>query len=258
MNNGINRFLLTGLVMMISVRSGAQMEGILLERNPPQAQSRRELDACLKVLDCAFCSGLPTLVEDFEKEFPQSELLPLIYRTLMEYDLTKGKDAAAIRVGESVLAKAPNDVHVLAVLSRILPNSVRDPEESRADLAKAEGFARRLLKEAPQIQVATSVSLEARDQIIAQLISSAHEALGVVAFKRGKLAESIAELRLSIEQNPKPNGALFYRLGLALSSANPESHEAELAFLRARELGPEIVRKKADELLSRFRSAQRK
>ena len=75
---------------------------------------------------------------------------------------------------------------------------------------------------------------------------------------RGRLAESIAQLRLCIEQNPKHDGAQYYRLGSALYAANPESHEAEQAFLRARELGPEIVRKKAGEMLSQFRSAQRK
>ena len=148
--------------------------------------------------------------------------------------------------------------YVLSVLSRILPNSVRDNEKSRANLERAEDYARRLLKDAPQIRVASSVSLQARDQMIAQLNSSAHEALGIVAYKHGKLVESIAELRLCIEENPVPTGAQFYRLGLALLSANPESHEAEQALRRARELGPEAVRNKVDELLAKFRSVQRK
>lgn len=258
MNDWTTRFLLAALAMMVAVSSQAQFDEIILDRNPPQAQSRKELDACLKIFECSRCTNMEALVENFEKEFPASEFLPQIYRTVMEYHLSEGAEDAAIQAGERVLAKVPDDVYVLSVLSRILPNSVRDNEKSRANLERAEDYARRLLKDAPQIQVASSVSLQARDQMIAQLNSSAHEALGIVAYKHGKLVESIAELRLCIEENPVPTGAQFYRLGLALLSANPESHEAEQALRRARELGPEAVRNKVDELLAKFRSVQRK
>jgi len=81
--------------------------------------------------------------------------------------------------------------------------------------------------------------------------AGAHEALGMIEFKRGRYSESVAEFEKSTRQNPLAGGALFYRLGMAyLFSGSP--NQARTALRRASELGPEAVRTKAEEQLAKI------
>ena len=60
-----------------------------------------------------------------------------------------------------------------------------------------------------------SVSPQRWQELRLEMEASAHEALGHVATKRGKLQEAILEFERAVQQNPVPQGSQFYRLGVA-------------------------------------------
>lgn len=79
----------------------------------------------------------------------------------------------------------------------------------------------------------------------------AHEVLGIVAFERGHYAESVAEFETCTRQNPAANGAQYYRLGIAYLFKG-DYDQAKVALQRASQLGPEIVRAKAERQLAKL------
>jgi len=118
-------------------------------------------------------------------------------------------------------------------------------------LDKAEGYARQALEEIDGLKATRGVPLDKWRKLTARMRSSAQEALGFIAFKRGRYAESVAELEKSIRFNPEASGAVFFRLGVAyLYDGKPL--KAQVALERSSQLGPELIRTKAQEQLAKL------
>ncbi|MCI0724172.1 MAG: hypothetical protein L0338_35210 [Acidobacteria bacterium] len=144
-------------------------------------------------------------------------------------------------------------IDALLTLANTIPKGVTDlSAESTALLDKAEGYARQALEEIDELKATRGVTLDRWRRLTGRMRSSAQEALGFIAFKRGRCAESVAELEKSIRLNPEAGGPVFFRLGVAyLYHGKPL--EAQVALERSSKLGPELIRTKAEEQLSRLR-----
>jgi Flp pilus assembly protein TadD len=82
--------------------------------------------------------------------------------------------------------------------------------------------------------------------------AAAHEALGHIASKRGRLLEATASFEKAVEENPSPTGSQVYRLGVAYMLAGKEE-AAHKTLRRAAEMGPEEIRRMARAALDRMR-----
>ncbi len=228
----------------------AQFEMIVFEKRPPQARSREELDAVLDIVQARDQKTIVSLCAEFRKKFPASELAGQVYRMEMHAYRRLDDYKRMIEAGEKALGVSGHDVDALLSLANAIPNGVRDlATESVALLDKAEGYARKALEEIDRLKATRGVSPDRWRSLTGRMRSSAHEALGFIAFKRGRYAESVAEFEKSIGLDPGAGGAVFFRLGVAyLYDGKPL--EAQVALERSSELGPEFIRTKAKEQLA--------
>jgi hypothetical protein len=240
------------LLMLEPPCSQAQFDMLVFERRPPQARSREELNAVLDIVQAEDRNQIVFLCAEFRKQFPGSEFLGQVYRMEMHAYGRLDDYQKTVEAGEKALEMNSHDVDALLTLANVIPNGVNDPTvESAALLDKAEGYGRRALEEISGLKATRGVPLDTWRKLTGRMKSSAHEALGFIAFKRGRYAESVAELEKSVSLNPEPGGSVFFRLGVAyLYEGKPL--EAQVALERSSQLGPELIRAKAEEQLARL------
>ena len=61
-----------------------------------------------------------TMLQDFEKQFPQSKALPDVYMMVVDYYTAKGDNAKVAEYGEKAIKVDPNNVAALLAVSRSL------------------------------------------------------------------------------------------------------------------------------------------
>ncbi len=230
---------------------------VVFEKRPPQAKSREELNAVLNIVQTKDSQKIFSLCADFRKQFPTSEFLGHVYRAEMHAYASLNDSQKVVATGEKALEVNSHDVDPLLTLANAIPNGVRDPTpESTALLDKAESYARRALDEIDGLHATRGVTLDQWRKLTGRMRSSALEALGVVAFKRGNYSASVEELEKAIRLNPEAGGSLFFRLGVAYLSAG-KLLEAQVALERSSTLGPEYIRAKAQEQLAKLGNQNR-
>jgi tetratricopeptide (TPR) repeat protein len=243
---------LTVLLVLTPVELNAQFDLIVFEKRPPQAKSREELTAVLDIVQATDEKTIVSLCKEFQKKFPASELAGQVHRMEMHAYGRLNEYGKMIEAGEKSLERSAHDVDALLSLANAIPNGVSDlTPASVALLDKAEGYARKALEEIDRIKATRGVSIERWRQLTSRMRSSAQEALGFVAFKRGNYTESVAALEKSIGLNPEAGGVVFFRLGIAYLY-DGKWLEAQVALERSAQLGPELIRQKAQEQLARF------
>jgi tetratricopeptide (TPR) repeat protein len=131
----------------------------------------------------------------------------------------------------------------------MLPHHASISATAEAVLSKAESYARRALEGIASLRAERSISLENWQRQTGQMKATAHSALGLIALNRGQHSTSIAEFETCISQNPSADGAQYYMLGLAYRLNGNAAHAAT-AFRRASELGPDLVRARAQKELA--------
>ncbi len=227
----------------------SQFDMMIFQSRAPQAQSRREINAFLDMLEVAQPDKTIELVTRFVEQFPKSEFLGQVHRMEMQAYKELNDAKRAIAAGEKSVELNPHDVDALLTLAVVLPYGITDSAGSRTLLDKAEVYARRALDEVSTLKAARSVPLEEWVRITDRMKAMAHEALGTVAFERGEYAESVKEFELSTGLNPVEEGPQYYRLGLAYLF-NGRLPQAQDALQRASRLGPEIVKAQAEAQLA--------
>ncbi len=217
-----------------------------------KAQSRQELDAFLDIVQFSQTEKIVSLTTQFGERFPKSEFLSQVYRMQMKAYKGLNDYKNTVAAGEKALELNPHDADTLLTLVNVLPYGIHGSDDSSAILGKAESYARRALDEISSLKSARTVPLAEWLKVTAQMKASAHEALGIIAFRRGHYSKSVAEFEICTSQNPFADGAQFYRLGMAyLFNGNPG--QARAALKRASELGPDIVSLRAEEQLGKIK-----
>ncbi|PYV91481.1 MAG: hypothetical protein DMG05_07225 [Acidobacteria bacterium] len=229
----------------------AQFELLVGPRQAPQAHSAQELDDYLEILDAPSDRERVRLVEAFAQHHPHSELLGiayqyqmLAYRGLNDYD-------GVVQSGERALKLHPDNLNTLLILANTLPNRVATGTVDDPRLAQAEQYVRLVFEGIERMKLPRSVSPQRWQELRLEMEASAHEALGHVATKRGKLQEAILEFERAVQQNPVPQGSQFYRLGVAYMLAQ-KNDSAREALSRAAELGPDGIRKMANMAMQKL------
>jgi tetratricopeptide (TPR) repeat protein len=200
--------------------------------------------------------------EEFLQKYPQSRYRPLFYSTLTQLYINQNEVEKAIAEGDKELELNPNDVQVLASLSRAIPRIVNSKTvEPGKLLAKSEEYGKRAVEVTPTI--AKPEGLSDQDFVNAknQTLSDAHSGLGVTYFRLGKYDLAAAELQQSVRLDPNPQADPVNYYVLAIANENT-SHfdDAVAAFNKCAALpsplqapcknGAEEAKKKATTQLS--------
>jgi tetratricopeptide (TPR) repeat protein len=244
------RLLVLTLLTLLPSPLPAQFDMVIFEKRSPQARSREELNTVLDIVQTSDPKNIVTLCSEFRKQFPNSEFSGHVYRMEMHAFEALNDYQKLVEAGRKALEVNSHDVDALLTLANTIPNGISDlSAESTALLEKAQAYARQALDEISELKATRGVSLDKWRKLTGRMRSSAREALGFIAFKRGRYAESVAELEKSIRFNPEAGGAVFFRLGVAyLYDGKPL--EAQVVLERSCQLGPELIRTKAKQQLA--------
>jgi tetratricopeptide (TPR) repeat protein len=196
--------------------------GALTLDNP--APSSAEEDAAFKAFHEAALNDANKKIElgeAFLQKYPQSRYRSSLYKELSFEYVQIGQVQKMQEYGEKELELTPNDVSTLALLGQTLPRSLRGntPEPDKV-LAKAEHYSKQAIEITPTLPKPAELTDEQFDKAKNQTLAMAHGGLGLVFVRRGKYAEAISELELSLKIDPAPDPVNYYLLGLANKNAS--------------------------------------
>ena len=240
---------LVAVLACVCVMASAQFGPHLDLEAAPQARTQQEFDAYLEVLSAKDDRQRVVQAEDFFSAYPESALQGLAAVYQMEAFKALDDFKGVLSSGERVLRLLPENLRALLTLASAIPNAAGDGTEDRALLDRAEAYAERALAVMGEKEIPRSIRLEDWKRFRAGMASEAHEALGHVAAKRGRIERAVSEFELAVRLNPSPEGRQFYRLGAAYVAVG-RTADARRALNRAAVLGPDLIRQRATRELS--------
>src|SRR5258708_39650689 len=119
-------------------------------------------------------------------------------------------------VGDKEIELNPNDAQTLAIVGSTLPRAMgASTPEPQKRLDKAEQYSKKALEVLPTLVTPAELSdpdfLKAKDQTSAL----AYTGLGLVAFRRQKLAQAIPNFQHAVKLDPLPDPLNLYLLGIS-------------------------------------------
>jgi len=221
----------------------------------PQARTQEEFDLYLEILTAKTPGEQLARAERFKQRYPESELMGSVwlYEMLAHRELENFE--GVLEAGRRALRLLPDNLKALLTLASVIPNGVIGRSDAEALLDEAEAHARRALEIIPQKRIPRQIELAEWRRLQKQLQAQAHETLGHIAAKRGRLQEAVREFERATALNPSPDGKQFYRLGVAYAWTG-RNKEAAQALRRAAELGPPLIERLARAELGRLEAGK--
>jgi tetratricopeptide (TPR) repeat protein len=191
-------------------------------KRPPQAKTQPEFDAYKVATALTDPAAQEKAVGEFATKFPDSELRPLLYKSVMhEYQQANNADKM-LEMAQKVLAFDADDPEALVSVAQVLAERTRETDLDKDQrLGEAKKDAQRAL-----VTVDTDVPSSGYppEQLAAFknfLRSEAYEILGTIDYNAKSWADAEGNLRKSIDAFPQqldPVGVL--RLSLTLDQEN--------------------------------------
>jgi len=172
------------------------------------------------------------LGQDFVQKYPGSRYAESVYGGLAQAYYAKNDWTNLYLVADKTLAINPDDVDVLVLVGWVIPHVIDSttPDPDR-QLAKAEDFEKRALKEIPALSKPATMTDDQFTAMKAEKTAEAHSGLGLVYFRRQDYDNAVKELQQATQNNPNPDATDFYALGASLQNSG---HYAEAADAYAR------------------------
>jgi len=160
------------------------------------------------------------LGEKFLKKYPKSNYRAIVYSGLTSAYLMTNQVEKMQQSGEMALALNPKDVLVLAMLGQTIPRVITaSTPEPQKELERAEKYAKQAIEQIPQLAKPANTSDQEFAQAKNQTLAIAHSGLGLVDFRRGDFAGTIAELDQAVQLDLRGDVTNYYVLGVASYNA---------------------------------------
>ena len=209
----------------------------------PQAETRDELDDVGLVYDAPNPQATLERAHAFGENHPGSQFQEVVELTKMDAYRELGRTVEAQSAAKLVLRMNPENPFALVSLAEIVLNEDTTSERNRRLAREQARLGVSILNGLAMPEGARSREwLDAKKELLAR----AHGILGYLLLKEARFEEAAAELQIAA--NLEPLGTYFYRTGLAHQLSGRGEKAAE-AYERARELGPDEVRRSADARL---------
>lgn len=191
-------------------------------KRPPQAKTQPEFDAYKAAAALTDPAAQEKAANDFATKFPDSELRPLLYKSVMHaYQGANNADKMR-EMAEKILTYDPDDPEALLGVSQVLAERTRDTDLDRDQkLAEAVKDAQRAL-----VTIDTDVPTSGYppEQLAAFkgfVRSEAYAILGTIDFNKKAWTEAEGNLRKSIEAFPQQVDPIaVFRLSVSLDMQN--------------------------------------
>jgi tetratricopeptide (TPR) repeat protein len=168
------------------------------------------------------------LGEAFVQKYPSGRYTSEVYGRLVTAYLSKQELDKMYAAGDKALALNPDNVNALVVVGWVIPHYY-DPNDMDADrkLDKAEGYLKHAIALFATMQKPPQMTDEQFAKAKANGLSQAHSGLGLVYFRQGDSANSIAELQQAESLTDKPDPTDSYVMGMDYNSEKKYTEAAE-------------------------------
>ncbi|HYN15867.1 MAG TPA: hypothetical protein VES66_08780 [Terriglobales bacterium] len=189
-------------------------------RRPPSAKTKPEYDAYLAAANTPDAAKAEGLAREFEVQFPNSELLPILYQQMMAKYQKADNGDKALDMGRKVLQYDPDNLGALVMNATVLAERTRQSDIDRDQrLNEATTDAQRALENirTGNYLLSPNATPEQVQQFKDQVTGMAYSSLGTAELVRNNNAAAEQNLRKATESpEGKGDAILWYRLALAL------------------------------------------
>jgi tetratricopeptide (TPR) repeat protein len=197
----------------------------------PKAKSQKELNAFNEVVQAPTPDGKIAAADNFVTSYPDSQLRGLVLTAAAQAAQQKGDSAKAITYGETALEADPKSYQAMLVVSGEIAKGTRENDLDKEEkLAKSEKMSHDSIA---AIDAAAKPNPAITDDqwnaYKKDMISQAHENLGLAALARKKYDVAITEFKASVDVAATPDPATMVRLATAYDqSGKPDDGIAVL------------------------------
>jgi len=176
--------------------------------------------------------------EQFIQKYPSSKYAEGIYAKLVQAYFSTQDFPKMFTAGDKALALNPDDVSVLVRLGWVTPHN-SDPNDLDAEhkLQKAEQELKHGLQLLGAMQKPAGMADDAFAKAKEDATEQAHGGLGLVYFRQGKAADSVAEFQISTK-TAAPDPTDLYVMGVELQQMKKYSDAVDAFGKCAAEQGP--------------------
>jgi tetratricopeptide (TPR) repeat protein len=191
-------------------------------KRPPQAKTQPEFDAYKAAAALTDPAAQEKAANDFATKFPDSELRPLLYKSVMHAYQQSNNADKMMEMAQKVLTFDADDPEALVGVAQVLAERTRDTDLDKDQrLAEAKKDAQRALVTVDTDVPSSGYPAEQLAAFKNFLRSEAYEILGTIDYNAKSWADAEGNLRKSIDAFPQqldPVGVL--RLSLTLDQEN--------------------------------------
>jgi len=224
-------------------------------KRPPQAKTQPEFDAYKAAVALTDPAAQEKAADDFATKFPDSELRPLLYKSVMHgYQQSNNADKM-MASARKVLSYDADDPDALLAVAQVLAERTRDTDLDKDDrLAEARKNAERALVTVETDTISAGQPPERVEAYKGFVRSEAYEILGTLDFNAKNWADAEKNLKKSIDafpQQPDPVAVFRTAVSLDMQSKYPEAQKyADQAVGLTKEGTPagDAARKERDRL----------
>ncbi len=165
----------------------------------------------------------------FLQKYPKSTLTEAVDAELVNAYVERQDWPDVYATADRALALKPDDVDVLTTVGWVIPH-VYHPDDADADalLSKAETYEKHAVEVLATMPKPPSLSNAQFGALKEQKLLQAHSALGLVYFRRGDYDNSEKELQQAVQNNPTPDPADLYVLGVDLENLKRSKEAADV------------------------------
>jgi tetratricopeptide (TPR) repeat protein len=169
------------------------------------------------------------LGNDFLEKYPTSRYDESVYAGLVQAYYSKQDWKNFYADADKALALNADDVGVLTMVGWVIPHLINpDDPEAQKKLDKAESYEKRAIELIGAMSKPANLTDDQFAQSKAAALSQAHSGLGLVYFRRQRLADSVSELQQATQAAASPDQTDYYVLGIDLQGLSrfPEAADA--------------------------------
>jgi tetratricopeptide (TPR) repeat protein len=209
-------------IWKVTPNGRAHIQALLTSPTGAELQaSHSEALSFHSIQDQAEPDGRLRMVDEFEKKFPASQLLPYVYTVAAKAHQQKGEFDQAVQYGRKSLKLNPDNPFSLVVVALALPEPAMlrgSPNEVKERLLEAQTDASRALTLLDKLSRQATETDDQFQERKGSVASDAHLALGMVEMQREDFEKALAEYKAAISSTTKPTFQNYYRLAEAYAS----------------------------------------
>ena len=191
-------------------------------KRPPQAKTQEEFDAYKAAVALTDPAAQEKAANDFAAKFPDSELRPLFYKSVMHAYQQANNGDKMMEMAQKILSFDADDPEALLGVAQVLAERTRDTDLDKDQrLAEARKDAQRALVTVDTDVPSSGYPPEQLNAFKGFLRSDAYAILGTLDFNKKAWADAEGNLKKSIDAFPQqPDPVAIFRLSVALDMQN--------------------------------------